>query len=321
MTANDQLASHVGFASRRSASEAKLNSIGGDLHGNPHVGKLVGTIFAAGSYGRLEAGPRSDLDLFVIENIERDNNLNALERVRLLSALTDINDRNGCPAFDGEMRFFKVYSTKELIEYTGKPIDDTENSFTARMLLLLEGRPLYGDDEFEAAVARVAGNYFRDNKGKKDFRPLFLLNDLLRYWRTLCLNYEESRSDPRRKWRKKNLNLRFSRLSTVFATVIVLLTYRPAQADEFLPFVRMTPFERLASAVDDLNDKGLTDRFGMFLTHYHWFLALKDERGEERLLDRGHLDEARKRAGGVSQFFQYALGCERLRDYSRYLVL
>ncbi|WP_162454939.1 hypothetical protein [Pseudoxanthomonas kalamensis] len=202
MSALELLSKHKGLSDRRAHSKVKLDELTTLLREDKHVRTFGGTIFSAGSYGRLEAGNKSDLDIFVVS---REESYTPLSNVRILGAIADINDQLSLPAFDESMRFFKVYTENDLVNNLGKPKDDTENSFTARMLLVLEGRVVFGDDKYEILTTKVVENYFRDNKGKKDYRPLFLLNDLLRYWRTLCLNYEDTRSDQNKKWRKKTL--------------------------------------------------------------------------------------------------------------------
>jgi len=318
MTAAKLLSEHAGLATRLSRSREKLDQLSKKLVDDPHVGSFDGAIFAAGSYGRLEAGISSDLDVFVVG---RSESCTPLSNVRILGAIADINDRLSLPPFDESMRFFKVYTEGDLVSNLGKPKDDTENSFTARMLLMLEGRVIFGDRKYEELVEKVVQNYFRDNKGKKNYRPLFLLNDLLRYWRTLCLNYEDTRSDPNRKWRKKNLNLRFSRLSTVFSTVALLLQLRPSSAHQFLPYVKMTPFERLASSLDATSCQSLHDEFSELLNDYEWFLELKDSRGDELELAKDMMDQARVRADKVANFYQKLFRRSEFDELSRYLVI
>lgn len=320
MRAKEILECHEGLTKRLNASTERLSLLSKEmqdlLKSKEHQGICA---YAAGSLGRLESGPASDLDLFLITNKSK---LARLEEVRLLASVADINDHLKFPPLSPDMRFFRIYDRNELIDHTGKPIDDTENSFTARMLLLLESYPVAGEIVFEEIAKSVAHNYFRDNKGKKDFRPLFLLNDLLRYWRTLCLNYEGTRSDPEKSWRKKNMNLRFCRLATVFSTVVALLALRPRNVDEFLPLVRQRPFLRLANAIDHSELTDARASFASFLDNYEWFLQLKDERGAEKILsDRSVKLEARRRAEDISKFFQNALSSQPLSDNAQYLII
>lgn len=103
------------------------------------------------------------------------------------------------------------------------------------MLLILESCYLYNQDNYALCRKKVVDRYFADfHDHRKDFRPIFILNDVLRFWRTLCLNYEHGR-----EWRKndgldrarghlKNLKLRFSRLLICYSFVGGLLQRGPA---------------------------------------------------------------------------------------------
>lgn len=317
--AQSVLSSHVDMARRRKSSIEQLERLRVAFSREEVLRNANVTVFAAGSLGRLEAGANSDLDIFVVA---RPNSLGRLGEVRLLSKIADLNDELGFPPFSDEMRYMKVYDSGQLVKDTGKPRDDSENSFTTRMLLLLESAPLINQELYYNLMAEVCENYFRDNKGKKDFRPLFLINDLLRYWRTLCLNYEQCREDPGKPWRKRNMNLRFSRLTTVFATVALLMIDRPAKAREFIDHTSLTPVERLASAVEKLGDTDLQDEFENFLDHYSSFLRIKDSSNPERLLTKGGTKEkVRVSADAVAGLFHRIFGHHSLEDYSRYLVL
>ena len=319
MSARKLLFMHEDMARRREASMSQLARVRDAFSKESVLNHPDVTIFAAGSLGRLEAGGNSDLDIFVVA---RPGMLGRLSEVRLLSKIADLNDSLGFPSFSDEMRYMKVYDSDQLIKDTGKPRDDSENSFTTRMLLLLESAPLANQELYYSFMGEVCENYFRDNKGKRDFRPLFLINDLLRYWRTLCLNYEQCRDDPTKPWRKRNMNLRFSRLTTVFATVALLMIDRPARAMDFIDQTSLTPIERLATAIDKLDDSNLQTEFCHFLDHYSSFLRIKDSVNPERLLIKGGTKEkVRVSADAIADFFVKVFRHKALDDYSRYLVL
>jgi predicted nucleotidyltransferase len=230
------------------------------------------TVFVAGSMGRSEMGTRSDIDLFVISR----RNCDDAEKAQLIEALDSLNAKLGYPPFSNR-RFLKVYQLDDLLQKTGSPQDDNENCFTVRMLLLLESRVLANKDTYSLIVEEVLEQYFRDERGKMSYRPLFLLNDVLRYWRTLCLNYEELRHDRARPWWKKNINLKFSRMLTVFATVAALTVHDVHSMADFRPTCDLTPIRRLTLALDSLNDNSLLQGFGRFLLDYEQFLCWKED--------------------------------------------
>lgn len=67
------------------------------------------------------------------------------------------------------------------------------------MLLILESRALLGASFYEKAVSDVIAEYWRDyEQNSTEFLPVFLINDVLRFWKTLCLNYEDRTNEARR---------------------------------------------------------------------------------------------------------------------------
>ncbi len=319
MSAKQELQQHKELAKRRIYSEQGLARIRSAFALEPTLNLQATTFFCAGSLGRMEAGCNSDLDIFVLSG---DPPMSRLKEVRVLSKMADLNDELGFPPFADEMRYMKVYDSKQLVDDTGKPRDDSENSFTTRMLLLLESAPLGNRPLYDEISFKVCENYFRDNKGKKNFKPLFLINDLLRYWRTLCLNYEQCRDDTSKPWRKKNVNLRFSRLTTVFSTVAMLMIENTQSAADLVPSLQLTPLERLARSVDLLGDESLLREFPNFLDHYATFLRVKDNPKPERLLGMRDTKEKMKHSSEyVSDYFHRLFCNHKLRDYYRYLMI
>jgi len=101
-----------------------------------------------------------------------------------------------------------------------------KNTFTARLLLLLESSPLIGESVYQQITNDVIVAYWKDYEGhKSDFMPI-PANDILRMWRTFCVNYEaRTQSAQRRdgKRRLKNYKLKHSRLLTCYSALLYLL--------------------------------------------------------------------------------------------------
>ena len=140
----------------------------------------------------------------------------------------------------------------------GSPGDDSTNAFTARMLLLLESQPVHDPMLYASLLKRIVGFYYRDFGDHADnFVPGFLINDILRFWRTLTLNYEHHRlklqdltGDELRSKKAgsalKNYKLKVSRMATCFSMVANLSSEpRPVTIDTVLELCRMPPAERL----------------------------------------------------------------------------
>jgi hypothetical protein len=296
------------------------------------AGEQLGTnwehvsVFVAGSLGRFETGRRSDLDIFLLANDEAlrlrdETKVSHLEEIQLLAKLIQINSALDLPEFSGDGRYLKIHSVKDLVDSTGDANDDSENYFTTRLLLLLESKAVWNPELRKNAIARVLENYFKDGKGKDDFRPLFLLNDLLRYWRTICLNYERNRIAPTAKWWKKNLNLKFARKLTVFSSVLSIVTKAVETKDDILMLAEQVPLQRLASALDALGDEQHLEAFCVILNDYESFLAAKSHGEVEELTDarRKEFDQKAERFGS---FFYDVLMSSRIdASLRRYLLI
>lgn len=272
-------------------------------------------VFAAGSLGRFETGRRSDLDLFLIARSDDcgqgTSKLSRLSEIEYFADLIRLNENLELPRFSGDGRYLKIHPLDDLIRATGSPRDDSENLFTTRILLLLESQWLSNDKLYKDSLAQVASHYFRDKGGKDNFQPLFLLNDLLRYWRTICLNYEQDRSNTDKPWWKKNLNLKFSRKLTVFSTVLALVTGKIVTEPELLSFVDKVPLERLAFTLDGIGDDALLTGFAQFLDDYESFLAAKShsELEEKR---REIIENLRGKAAHFGAFMHSAFESDKL---------
>ena len=228
----------------------------------------------------------------------------------------------GYGPFSNDGEYLKVYSLEKMLEALGAPQDDNENLFTARMLLLLEARCVCNQSLYSEIVNKILEHYFRDSGGKITFRPLFLLNDLLRYWRTLCLNYELIRDQPDRPWIKKNISLKFSRMLTVFGTVLPLVTRQICDIDSARKFVKLSPHQRFAEGLDYLEDDRLDKDYGAFLNDYEKFLCLKENMENHPTNPNYMFDEIERAALRHSKFIYRALIHEKIEPgYTRYLIL
>jgi hypothetical protein len=279
-------------------------------------------VFCAGSIARLEAGKHSDLDFFVIADREP-----ALERhlfeLTLFGELIAANAALGFPEISNDGEYLKLHFIDDLIAKAGMARDDSDNLFTARMLLLLESQPIINNDAYGRHIQDVLTLYFRDKQSKRSFRPLFLLNDLLRYWRTLCLNYEARRHDPTKHWRKKNINLKFSRKLTVFATILPMIARPLDSVEELCALCKQAPLQRLAAGLDELKDSSLHEDWGKVLDIYERFLQWKEDADTDKYLADGeHKNEVEANAATFSAFLYRALMNEKIpSEYRRYLVI
>lgn len=212
-------------------------------------------IYVVGSGGRGEMSRHSDVDLFVAR-VDRDpSEVDALlVRQAIARALYEMDLPD--PSKAGE--YLKMHTAASLCERLGTPDDDAVNTFTARMLLLLESQPLLGTEAYETLLSAVIERYWQDvDEHADDYQPFVLVNDIVRYWRILLLNYvaknfekEKELKEPQLKAerRSRSYKLRFSRCLTCFSFLAALLATTAKGGlteQQVVEIVRHTPIERL----------------------------------------------------------------------------
>lgn len=263
-------------------------------------------VFATGSGGRLEMGEASDLDVFLVR-VNGDKS--RIDEVLLQAAVIRAMAACGLPAPSRDALFLSLHTAAEFEEHLGSPEDDELNKLTPRMLLLLESRPVLDPTVYRALVDRVLGLYWKDEVGHEEsFLPIFLVNDIVRYWRIILLNHESNlrsaatkrrtREKPtaefeaymRRERRRSAYKLRFPRALTCFASLAYLLALAkvggaPIGREKVLEMVDLTPLERLGRVASMLNDPGV----GELRKMYRQYLERMD-RPRERV-DRDFADD------------------------------
>lgn len=252
---------------RRSRTAERVETLKADLQISKGLAEGKACVYATGSFARGEASAYSDLDLFIVgksRKVEETNRtgkhprservLRRLDEICLKAELIDVTKRLSIPEFSGDGEYLKHYTVDELTGTLGRPEDDVTNTFTARLLLLLESKPLIGGDVYREAVSDVVAAYWGDFVDhSQNFMPAFLANDILRIWRTLCVNYEaRTEKDPpeqKAKRKLKNYKLKHSRLLTCYSALLYLLeSYAlngTVSADAAITMTQLSPTERI----------------------------------------------------------------------------
>lgn len=269
------------------------------------------SVYVTGSYGRLEAWSGSDIDVFFLDaGAQDDAPFPFTTFVRLAAALVEATEELEFPPFTGDGEYLEIQDVSKMERILGSRDDDASNAFTARMLLLLESRPLLNDAGFDQLLDRVIGFYYRDFPDNRDsFLPTFLLNDILRFWRTLTLNYEHHRLQlleltgaeleaKKAKSALKNYKLKISRLATCFSMIAHLSSADPPVTHKAVrALCDLTPFRRFEAL------RGRTSRADALLddlaVQYETFLALA-QRDEDVLLEHFSDSERRQEALGAA---------------------
>lgn len=249
---------------RKSYSDNKLSRLKSKIRNirGPNAVKENLCIYATGSYGRMEAYIHSDVDLFFLQ-CSNCTDVGKIDKTLLDAQIIYICREQKFPEFSNDGMYLEIHNLSEMLADLGSPNDDHRNHFTARMLLLLESKPIYNEREYDSAVKEIINTYYRDyHDHEVDFKPVFLVNDIIRFWKTLCLNYEHRRNrkinDATKKAKShlKNLKLKFSRLLTCYSFIAYLMAspdgkYPPAY---ILSGVKKTPIERLEAIGQSIPD-------------------------------------------------------------------
>ena len=129
------------LTARRTQSQERLKEFVSKLNRAEEIAGDKACVYATGSFGRSEASWHSDLDLFIVgRGTEEQRELKNLKEICLKAELIDATRQLGIPEFSGDGEYLIHYTIDEIVKTTGKPEDDLNNTFTARLLLLLESR-------------------------------------------------------------------------------------------------------------------------------------------------------------------------------------
>lgn len=252
-------------------------------------------VYATGSFARGEAHQWSDLDLFIVgRGSDEKRELSRLDEIQVEADLIEATRGEGIPPFSGDGQYLVHFSVEGLTGTLGKPEDDALNTFTARLLLLLESKPLLGAKVYQSVLHEVLGAYWQEYvQHKNDFTPTFLANDILRLWRTFCVNYEaRTTNTPERakaKRKLKNYKLKYSRLLTCYSALLFLLTThiqkRTVSIEDAKEMVALTPTERLNWLLAQKNTASATENIKTLQSSYAAFLE-NTEMPEEDLVNK-----------------------------------
>lgn len=333
---------------RRAESEDGLRQV--RAHAAQRLADIVGdeplAIYVTGSFGRLEARfPKgSDLDLFFLYG-PRDGRHRArlpqLVWFELAGELIRIARELDFEEFSRDGAFLQAHNVWHIGKQLGSQHEDAENGFTARLLLLLESRHILNEDLYLRFMKDTIGFYYGDYQANRGtFRPTFLINDILRFWRTLCLNYEHKRNRKRSEatdessqtaWRADsamdNIKLRFSRLSTCYSMVIALAAEpTPVSADRVLQLCLAPPSDRWAIAADNASASARAEATGkhrQILDSYEYFLDLvaDEDALRDQLASHAVREQTRQRAGEFGQLVSEFLLATCQGDQLRTLLI
>jgi predicted nucleotidyltransferase len=186
-------------------SKEKLRSLSGEMAvSSISAENTIETIAVAGSYARLEASALSDFDVLVVLNDDSD-------QVRAHRTVLDFIASKGYPTPNPKGVFAQPVTVEKLRSVAGGTHEEY-GDLSRRILLLLESRPVYKPDRYNSLMKALIDTYASDvveQTGRKTKNFVFLLNDIIRYFRTICVNYQYTKEVTEwGKWPIRNIKLR-----------------------------------------------------------------------------------------------------------------
>ncbi|WP_340237435.1 hypothetical protein [Sulfitobacter pontiacus] len=196
-----------------------------------------------GSVARREATSGSDVDLFFL-TLSGDLGATKLAQDEYRKSLMAKGIK--MPAHGGV--FESPLRTTQLTATIGGE-DDTNTYITRRMLYLLEGEWVANKEGFNTLRCELIARYIsEDLDDQKIVR--FFLNDVIRYWRTICVDFENKTADATKPRAIRLVKLRLSRMLLYVAGIAAARQTVDRDAvgkrRELAELLSIPPLERLA---------------------------------------------------------------------------
>jgi len=266
---------------------------------NPPNGFNMTEVVLLGSIAREEGSPKSDCDYYVLQHGAPPNTtrklIMAMEKI-----LTDLGHRK-----PGTERVFgEIVVAANLYESIGLGLDSNVN-MTRRILLLSESKPVTKGETYEVVFDNILSRYCADYtppnrpKGSEARVPRYLLNDLVRYWRTMAVDFGTKR------WRDGDSNLRLAKLritrKILFAGPLATVLLAPKKIEtnnDLQSYLKESlaapPLAQIARHIDSLDDDS-REAMGILLQNYDQFIGILS--GKKRPVLEGKEGSAKRREG------------------------
>lgn len=228
-------------------------------------------ILTTGSFGRGEASEESDLDWYLVAS--KDSSLLKEKKESVVKSLEEnlkalisnyvIKETGSTGTFGALIDENSLYQN-----YGGE--HDTNQAFTRRMLYLLESRYLFNESLYNSIKEQIVSLYIKEDISKANINR-FMLNDIIRYYRTICTDYEYKVNEKKKAWGLRKIKLRFSRKLIYFSGIITVAETcnmeRAKKISTTIGLLEMTPLERIKYVAEN---KGVDS--GDFIKSYCYFL-------------------------------------------------
>lgn len=248
-------------------------------------------VILLGSIARRESSPTSDCDYYILQN-----GASAEVTRKLIKTAERIRKGRGFEEPGPQGVFGKIVIAANLYESIGLEVDSNAN-MTRRLLLLAESEPVTNGKTHKKVIGHILSRYCSDYlppNHKEDGLekvPRYLLNDLVRYWRTMAVDFGTKRWYTSRD----ETNVRLAKLRVtrkiLFAgplATLLLVPQKIKKNEELYGYLiksfKPSPLAQLAGTVDllcDTSKAALKD----LLINYDEFIKLIGSKEEREILE------------------------------------
>jgi hypothetical protein len=294
------------------------------------------SLIVFGSLARDEWTSGSDLDwTYLIDGQAVPAHLLIAQRIQ--SVIEEQRTEEDDPKFKGPGQtgtFGNIAFSHELVHQIGGQ-HDTNRNMTQRILLLLESTPIgKRKDAYERVLKAVINRYLEEDNhlltsdGRSYRVPRFLLNDIVRFWRTMAVDFASKQRDRSGKgWGLRNAKLRMSR-KLIFASGLLICfgCQLDAELRSRIPTgsdaIKLTLVNHLREQVSLTPLQVLVNAMSLYrvpdeicealLSSYAEFMAMLDNAEERDALDKLRAENSREdklfeRVRSISAKFEHAL--------------
>lgn len=277
----DVLDRHSALKIAHDHSKTTIDAVREHIRANP-PSKDVHTLAIAGSLARLEASDLSDLDLIIslhppAEGESAPDPQPIMDWRDKLCADLGLEPPNKNGVFQHPICRSRIAT---IAGRSGEAYDDVAK----RILFLLESDWLYNQDNYDSLLAEIIDAYSEDVR--RDLRKnfVFLLNDVVRFFRSLCVNYQFNKADTEDgKWPLRNIKLRHSRVLMYFSMIAAIGALSREDSEQKIEALKtligMEPLRRLYVSYGLARDPGFFKVAGAYNTFIH-LLGQKETRDE-----------------------------------------